>query len=125
MSKQSGHEWPGQGGGSGECVQVHFLVHYEQTVSQVTSGQAREENVTSVYGYTGTLWANRQGTLGTLLWGAGGARCGRGSARCRPAQSRAWQILLAKSYDAIQLKKQWLQMRVYDVAGKGSGHTQL
>ena len=54
MSKPAGHEWPGQGGGSGECVQVHLLVHHEQTASQVTSGQAREENVASVYRYTGT-----------------------------------------------------------------------
>ena len=30
MSEQSGSEWPGRGGGGGECAQVH----YEQTVRE-------------------------------------------------------------------------------------------
>jgi len=50
LSKPSGNPWPCQGGGGGECV----LVHWYTTSKQLgTSGQAREGDAASVYGYTG------------------------------------------------------------------------
>jgi len=37
MSRQQGNEWPGQGGGYGECVKVP----YEQTVKERVAGPYR------------------------------------------------------------------------------------
>ena len=72
MSKQSQSEWPGKGGGCGECVRVHYEHTVRQRVArqrrriwractgtllahiQATSGQAGEEDAASVYGYTKT-----------------------------------------------------------------------
>jgi hypothetical protein len=63
-NSQGGDEWPGQGGECGERVRVH-RVHYtrKQTVREGTSGKAREEVATCVYGYTGTLVLWYTGTL--------------------------------------------------------------
>ena len=43
MSKQPGNEWPGQGGGGGRCG-----------TSVARQWAAREDDVASEYGYTGT-----------------------------------------------------------------------
>jgi hypothetical protein len=84
-----------------QCVQVHC---YTLSCSEGTSALAREEDAASVYGYTGTLHASSYATLGASPWGAGGARCGRGSAWSRPAQRRAWQISLATLRGANERK---------------------
>jgi len=77
MSQQSGNEWAGQKGGCGESVRVHRYTMSQQSGNgwagpgggcgesvrgtgalvdnnQGTSGQAREEDAASLYGYTGT-----------------------------------------------------------------------
>jgi len=54
VSKQSGSEWLGQGGGRSERVRVHRCRYIICADSQGVSGQAREEDAASAYRYTGT-----------------------------------------------------------------------
>jgi hypothetical protein len=48
---------PGQGGGCGECVRVYWIALRKLSGNE-WPGQARQENVASVNGYTGTLRAH-------------------------------------------------------------------
>ena len=42
-------------------MSVYGTLHYHQRIIQSTSGEAREVDVTSAYGYTGTLCASSLG----------------------------------------------------------------
>jgi len=67
-SKLSGNEGPGQGGGGGGCVRVYRCTMSTQSGNECP-GQGGD--AASVYGYTSALRANSQGTSGRTLHGGG------------------------------------------------------